>query len=137
VKSPILLSGSNIITGEGYFIVISIGAKSCVGRIKSLLVSADRMTPLQIKLDQLGKDIGKIGIFSALLIIVILFVRFFTHEIETEHGVDFSHYMHSYLKEWFSFLIIGISIFVVAVPEGLPLAVVISLAYSVRKMLSD
>lgn len=42
-----------------------------------------------------------------------------------------------YLSEWIRYFIIGITIIVVAVPEGLPLAVMISLAYSVRKMLAD
>ncbi len=42
-----------------------------------------------------------------------------------------------YLEWWFEYLIVGITIIVVAVPEGLPLAVVISLAYSVRKMLEE
>jgi Ca2+ transporting ATPase len=40
-------------------------------------------------------------------------------------------------KSWFEFIIIGVAIVVVAVPEGLPLAVMISLAYSVQKMLVD
>lgn len=40
-------------------------------------------------------------------------------------------------KAWFGFIIIGVAIVVVAVPEGLPLAVMISLAYSVQKMLAD
>lgn len=40
-------------------------------------------------------------------------------------------------KAWFGFIIIGVAIVVVAVPEGLPLAVMISLAYSVQKMLVD
>lgn len=40
-------------------------------------------------------------------------------------------------KGWFEFIIIGVAIVVVAVPEGLPLAVMISLAYSVQKMLVD
>jgi P-type E1-E2 ATPase len=40
-------------------------------------------------------------------------------------------------KAWFEFIIIGVAIVVVAVPEGLPLAVMISLAYSVQKMLVD
>ena len=40
-------------------------------------------------------------------------------------------------KSWFEFIIIGVAIVVVAVPEGLPLAVMISLAYSVQKMLID
>ena len=42
-----------------------------------------------------------------------------------------------YIKEWLSYLITGVAIVVVAVPEGLPLAVMISLAYSVSKMLKD
>ena len=42
-----------------------------------------------------------------------------------------------YVKEWLSYLITGVAIVVVAVPEGLPLAVMISLAYSVSKMLKD
>lgn len=40
-------------------------------------------------------------------------------------------------KDWFEFIIVGVAIVVVAVPEGLPLAVMISLAYSVQKMLVD
>jgi len=42
-----------------------------------------------------------------------------------------------YIKEWLGYMIVGVAIIVVAVPEGLPLAVMISLAYSVRKMLVD
>jgi len=43
----------------------------------------------------------------------------------------------TYVGEWFRYLIIGVTIVVVAVPEGLPLAVMISLAFSVKKMLKD
>ena len=42
-----------------------------------------------------------------------------------------------YIKEWLHYVIVGVAIIVVAVPEGLPLAVMISLAYSVKKMLAD
>ena len=42
-----------------------------------------------------------------------------------------------YVKEWLGYIIVGVAIIVVAVPEGLPLAVMISLAYSVQKMLKD
>lgn len=45
--------------------------------------------------------------------------------------------LKAYCSEWIRYFIIGITIIVVAVPEGLPLAVMISLAYSVRKMLID
>lgn len=45
--------------------------------------------------------------------------------------------MWDYIKEWLRYTIVGVAIIVVAVPEGLPLAVMISLAYSVSKMLKD
>ena len=45
--------------------------------------------------------------------------------------------LRAYLSEWIRYFILGITIIVVAVPEGLPLAVMISLAYSVRRMLID
>jgi magnesium-transporting ATPase (P-type) len=45
--------------------------------------------------------------------------------------------LKKYLIDWVNYFIIGVTIIVVAVPEGLPLAVMISLAYSVRKMLLD
>jgi P-type E1-E2 ATPase len=43
----------------------------------------------------------------------------------------------AYIKQWLKFIIVGIALIVVAVPEGLPLAVMIALAYSVSRMLED
>jgi Ca2+ transporting ATPase len=45
--------------------------------------------------------------------------------------------LSSYFSEWLSYLLVGVAIIVVAVPEGLPLAVMITLAYSVKRMLLD
>jgi len=53
------------------------------------------------------------------------------------HGCTEDGCMLQYLKDWFKFLIIGIVIIVVAVPEGLPLAVMISLAFAIGQMLND
>ncbi len=87
--------------------------------------------------------------FCALLTIHILFLRFFIskfidREFDFFGGEDtinkfgeFDGSLKEYLEEWLSYLIIGVAIVVVAVPEGLPLAVMISLAYSVKKMLID
>lgn len=52
------------------------------------------------------------------------------------HGT-YDGLFREYLEEWLGYLIIGVTIVVVAVPEGLPLAVMISLAFSVKKMLID
>ncbi len=87
--------------------------------------------------------------YCAILTIHILFLRFFIERfinrtfdffggeevVNLQGNNDGS--LKDYCQEWLSYLIIGVAIVVVAVPEGLPLAVMISLAFSVRKMLID
>ncbi len=93
------------------------------------------MTPLQEKLEAIATDIGKLGMISAYITIMTLFVRFWIdHNID---GYDWADNAGNYVGIWFQYLIIGVTIVVVAVPEGLPLAVMISLAFSVKKMLKD
>lgn len=86
--------------------------------------------------------------YCALLTIHVLFLRFFIerfmartfdlfgNEVMNIHG-RYDGNFKDYLEEWLGYLIIGVTIVVVAVPEGLPLAVMISLAFSVKKMLID
>ncbi|GAB6019398.1 Plasma membrane calcium-transporting ATPase 3, variant 3 [Chamberlinius hualienensis] len=88
---------------------------------------------LQAKLTKLAIQIGYAGSFIAVLTVVILVLRFsITHYVvgkekwKVEHG-------QSLVK----FFIIGVTVLVVAVPEGLPLAVTLALAYSVKKMMKD
>ena len=81
--------------------------------------------------------------YCALLTIHVLFLRFFIERLanrsfdlfggENEEG----GHIKEYAEEWLEYFIIGVTIVVVAVPEGLPLAVMISLAYSVKRMLID
>lgn len=99
-------------------------------------------TPLQEKLEAIGVDIGKIGMFCALLTVHVLFLRFFierlsnrTFDLFGKEGEE--DQIKDYIREWLEYIIIGVTIVVVAVPEGLPLAVMISLAYSVKRMLID
>lgn len=135
LPSPVLLSGTQIQTGEGFFMVIVVGRNSCVGKIMSKLATKIEQTPLQEKLEVIATDIGKLGIVAACITVLVLFIRFFI-----EQGIDgynWSDDIGDYIQDWFEYLIIGITIVVVAVPEGLPLAVMIALAYSVRKMLKD
>ena len=135
LPSPILLSGTQIQTGEGWFMVIVVGKNSWVGKIFAKLNQEIEMTPLQEKLAAIATDIGYIGMIAAGITLVVLFARFF---IETGiKGFDWKGQIGNYLNDWFGFLIISITIVVVAVPEGLPLAVMIALAYSVQKMLKD
>jgi len=60
-----------------------------------------------------------------------------TDEFPDMHGKECLGRIDGYISDWLSYVMVGIAIVVVAVPEGLPLAVMISLAYSVRRMLDD
>lgn len=80
--------------------------------------------------------------FCALLTIHILFLRFFIERLANRSfdffgGEGSPGQIKEYSQEWLEYFIIGVTIVVVAVPEGLPLAVMISLAYSVKRMLID
>lgn len=114
-------------------VVTVVGEYSCVGKIASLLKSDDtEVTPLQEKLEAIAMDIGNMGLWSAVVIIIVLLIRFAIEKIilnEWDHSHDWA--------EILEFFIIGITVVVVAIPEGLPLSVTLSLAYSVKKMLKD
>jgi magnesium-transporting ATPase (P-type) len=145
LPSPVILSGTQIATGEGWFLAIVVGKHSCVGKIMHTLETKVETTPLQEKLENIGSDIGKLGMYCALLTIHVLFYRFFIEKCATREFDFFGEpgplggegHIKAYCQEWLEYFIIGVTIIVVAVPEGLPLAVMISLAYSVRRMLVD
>lgn len=76
VPSPILLSGSKVLQGEGKFVIIVVGTKSCIGRIRAKLEVEVESTPLQHKLEHLARGIGKFGLISAILILFVMLLRF-------------------------------------------------------------
>lgn len=78
LSSPIMMSGSRVLSGEGKMIVIAVGKYSALGKIQALLgVQEETSTPLQMKLEKIAEDIGKFGLISAIVIVVILLIRFF------------------------------------------------------------
>ena len=97
--------------------------------------STESGSVLQRKLDKLAVRIGYAGTAAAVVCVLILILKFVFEEFAIpptrswNSSTDFSELLH--------FVIIGITVLVVAVPEGLPLAVTIALAYSVKKMLRD
>lgn len=75
IPSPILLSGTQIQTGEGWFLVIVVGDDSCQGKImKKLEEKDDEETPLQKKLEAIANDIGILGTVAAGLTVTVLFI---------------------------------------------------------------
>ncbi|CAG0912528.1 unnamed protein product [Notodromas monacha] len=88
---------------------------------------------LQAKLTKLAIQIGYAGSLIAVMTVIILIVRFCITTFVVEKKAWSGFYANYFVK----FLIIGVTVLVVAVPEGLPLAVTLSLAYSVKKMMKD
>ncbi|RLN96730.1 hypothetical protein BBJ28_00015893 [Nothophytophthora sp. Chile5] len=89
-------------------------------------------TPLAQKIEALNLWLGKMGVVVAVLIFVVLAVRF---SIETFVQEPRQAWQAAYLREYLSYFILATTILVVAIPEGLPLAVAIALALAVRRML--
>jgi P-type E1-E2 ATPase len=91
----------------------------------------DEETPLQAKLETIANEIGKIGVYVSILTFIAMTVN-----LVVKTGLDKSKTIWNMetLSNLVTFLIIAITVIVVAVPEGLPLAVTIALAYSVMKM---
>jgi magnesium-transporting ATPase (P-type) len=71
------MSGTKVLTGEGKMIVAVVGDLSCNGKIRAALNHEEvGATPLQMKLEKIAEDIGKFGLYSAILILIVLLVRF-------------------------------------------------------------
>lgn len=92
---------------------------------------------LQGKLTRLAVQIGKAGLIMSALTVVILILYFVIDNFVIQGRAWLPECTPVYIQYFVKFFIIGITVLVVAVPEGLPLAVTISLAYSVKKMMKD
>uniref|UniRef100_A0A8C6NJA3 Calcium-transporting ATPase n=1 Tax=Nothobranchius furzeri TaxID=105023 RepID=A0A8C6NJA3_NOTFU len=92
---------------------------------------------LQGKLTKLAVQIGKAGLVASAITVIILVVRFVIDTFWVQNLPWIKECTPVYIQFFVKFFIIGVTVLVVAVPEGLPLAVTISLAYSVKKMMND
>uniref|UniRef100_A0A8C2Z908 Calcium-transporting ATPase n=1 Tax=Cyclopterus lumpus TaxID=8103 RepID=A0A8C2Z908_CYCLU len=92
---------------------------------------------LQGKLTKLAVQIGKAGLVMSAITVLILVVLFVVDTFWIQNLPWVKDCTPIYIQFFVKFFIIGVTVLVVAVPEGLPLAVTISLAYSVKKMMKD
>ena len=130
--SNILLCGTNVIEGNGSGIVIAIGEYSQKGIIRGTIDNAqeDNKTPLEIKLNYIADLIGYFGLGSAIITFIALIIQLI-YEYFTTTEMGFSEGFGKIMR----ILILCVSIIVVAIPEGLPLAVTLSLAFSIKKLM--
>ena len=126
-----VMRGSKIVDGHGVMRVERIGDATEWGKVyKGSQIDNNVKTPLNIQLDKLGRVICYASYIVAAIIFVTRLIVYFVYN-DISNGVewmDVAHYM-------LSTLMIAITIIVVAVPEGLPMSIMLSLALSMRRML--
>ncbi|PMD42124.1 calcium-translocating P-type ATPase [Hyaloscypha variabilis F] len=128
---PFIISGSKVLEGVGTYMVTAVGVHSSYGKLMMSFTSENEPTPLQTKLNTLASQISKIGCAIALLLFIVLVIRFLVH-LPNNTGTPSQKG-----QEFLQMLIVSITIIVIAVPEGLPLAVILALAFAVTRMLKD
>lgn len=124
-----MVSGSKVLEGVGEYVVTSVGTYSFNGRIMMAMRTDTEETPLQLKLNKLAELIAKAGAGSGLILFISLMIRFFV-QLRTDPGRTPNEKAQSFVQ----ILIISVTLIVVAVPEGLPLAVTLALAFATKRM---
>ncbi|KAM4737015.1 plasma membrane calcium-transporting ATPase 3b isoform 1-T1 [Anableps anableps] len=104
---------------------------------KKTSVPKKEKSVLQGKLTKLAVQIGKAGLVMSAITVIILVLYFVINTFVVKGRTWLPECTPIYIQYFVKFFIIGVTVLVVAVPEGLPLAVTISLAYSVKKMMKD
>ncbi|PVH95686.1 calcium-translocating P-type ATPase [Periconia macrospinosa] len=125
---PFIISGSKVLQGVGTYLVTSVGVNSSYGKILMAMRQDVEPTPLQVKLDKLAKGIAKLATAASFLLLLILTFRL----VATFKGSPLSPAEKA--SRFMEILIVSVTIIVVAVPEGLPLAITLSLAFATTQM---
>lgn len=132
--NPFMYAATLVISGQGTALVCAVGTNTQSGMAEEKLNIEEEATPLQLKLETIANTIGKVGVYVAILTFIAMTVNLVVSCLTTPGKELVS--INS-LNEIVKFLIIAVTVIVVAVPEGLPLAVTISLAFSVIQMKKD
>ncbi|KZN91814.1 Calcium-transporting ATPase [Penicillium chrysogenum] len=129
---PFLISGSKVLEGVGTYVVTSVGPYSTYGRILLSLQTPNDPTPLQVKLGRLADWIGYLGTGAAGILFFVLLFRFVAN---LPNHPEMTGAMKG--KEFVDILIVAVTVIVVAIPEGLPLAVTLALAFATTRMVKE
>jgi Ca2+-transporting ATPase len=126
--------GTTITYGRGRGVVTSTGMRTELGLIATMLQSVENEeTPLQRRLDQLGKILGWGALAICALVFVVAVVK--NTDLSLVGGAGLLAYLQSAKNELVNFFLVAVSLAIAAVPEGLPAVVTISLALGMREMI--
>ncbi|KAL9130609.1 MAG: hypothetical protein Q9217_001269 [Psora testacea] len=130
---PFIISGGKVSEGIGTFLVTAVGVHSSYGKTMMSLREDPQTTPLQSKLNILAEYIAKLGLSAGLILFVATFIKF----LVSITGPDKALPAREKGQQFLQVFIVAVTVVVVAVPEGLPLAVTLALAFATTRMLKD
>ncbi|KAB1202866.1 putative calcium-transporting ATPase 13, plasma membrane-type [Morella rubra] len=141
-STPFMLLGTKVSDGFGFMLVTSVGMNTACGEMMgSINREFNEETPLQERLNKLTSYIGKVGLATAALVLAVLFFRYFTRNTRDDTGnMEFNGRktnIDEVMNAVVEIVAAAVTIIVVAIPEGLPLAVSLTLAYSMKRMMVD
>ncbi|MGB8215045.1 MAG: cation-translocating P-type ATPase [Anaerolineales bacterium] len=128
--------GTMVTYGRGHGVVIDTGMRSQLGLIARMLEDVDEEeTPLQKRLDQLGRTLGWGALIVCAIVFIVAVIENTNLSLLTAADGGILVYLISAKSELVNFFIVAISLAIAAVPEGLPAVVTISLALGMREMI--
>lgn len=131
-----VLRGTTVVDGHGTMRVLCVGDDTEIGKVaRQSTEQSTEPTPLNIQLTKLANLIGKIGFSVAGLAFAIFFVKDVLLHYDFSSFQTFDDWLPA-LKSTLQYFMMAVTLIVVAVPEGLPMSVTLSLALNMRRMLS-
>jgi len=130
---PFIISGSKVLEGVGTYLVTGVGINSSYGRLIMAMTDDTDVspTPLQVKLSAMAERITKVGCTVAFVLFMVLFIKFLV-QLKSNPDVPAQK-----AQDFLQIIIVAITIIVIAVPEGLPLAVTLALAFAMTRMFKE
>lgn len=134
-----VLRGCPVLSGEGEIEIFAVGDTTFLGQISKEVQLRTRESPLKLRLSKLAKQISRLGYLAAVLVAL----AYLFHSFYIESGMrpevillklrDTPYLLHHLLHA----LMLGLTVIVVAVPEGLPMMIAVVLSANIRRMIRD
>ena len=134
-----VLRGCPILTGEGEAEVLAVGDDTFLGKISREIRQETRESPLRVRLTRLAGQISRFGYCAAFLCALAYLFNIFVLDSGFELSVIFSrlrdtpYLLHHLLRA----LVLGLTVVVMSVPEGLPMMIAVVLSSNMRRMIKD
>ncbi|KAL3724822.1 hypothetical protein ACJRO7_029915 [Eucalyptus globulus] len=141
-QNPFLFSGTKVADGSARMLVTSVGMNTKGGEMmRPINCDSSEQTPLQARLNKLTSSISKVGLAVNFMVLVVLLICYFTGNKQDKHrkreSVPGQTMGDNIMNSVVGNIVAAVTIVVVLIPEGLPLAVTITLVHSMKRMMVD